>query len=222
MIDLQQPYGSGNYLHSGAFARVVLDLRRSEWDAAALALPIHDNPAAGYATSGVLLDLRADVSPRMWDVEETWGALEGFVAGYLGLGDKGRLALSARLGGKWTWGQTPYFGAAYLGGGGLISGGATARGFQPQRFAGEASLYGNADVRLYLVRVNLLVPCDLGLNAFADAGRVFVQGVSSDDWHPSGGGGVWLAPLERTNTLTFSVAASGEGALFYVRAGFHY
>ena len=64
-------------------------------------------------------------------------------------------------------------------------------------------------MRLFLVRVNLLVPCDLGLNAFADAGRVFIRGDSSDDWHPSGGGGVWIAPLERTNTVTFSVAASG-------------
>ena len=142
--------------------------------------------------------------------------------GYLGFGDDGRLALSLRVGGKWTWGATPYFGAAYLGGGSLFSGGATARGYRPQRFAGDASLYGHFDVRLFLVRVNLLLPCDLGINAFTDAGRVFVDGESSNDWHPSGGGGIWIAPLARTNTLTFSVAASDEDVLFYVRAGFHY
>jgi hypothetical protein len=200
----------------------VLDLRRSQWDGATLALPIHDNPAAGYATRGILLDVRAELSPDMWDVEEPWGAVEGSLAGYLGFGGNGRLALSLRLGGKWTWGEVPYFGAAYLGGGGIFSGGATARGFRPQRFAGEASVFGNFDVKLFLVRVNLLVPTDLGFNAFADAGRVFVSTESSNDWHPSGGGGFWLAPLARTNTVTFSVAASEEDVLFYVRAGFHY
>ena len=173
-------------------------------------------------TGGVLVDLRAEVSPPLWDVDRTWGAIEGSVAGYLGFGDDGRLALSLRVGGKWTWGEVPYFGLAYLGGGSIFSGGATARGFRPQRFAGEASLFGNLDVKLFLVRVKMLVPTDLGLSAFADAGRVFVAGESSRDWHPSGGGGVWLAPLARTNTLTLSVAASEEDVLLYVRAGFHY
>lgn len=48
-------------MHGGLFARLVLDLR-SLWDGAPLALPLNDNPAAGYATSGILLDLRTDVS----------------------------------------------------------------------------------------------------------------------------------------------------------------
>jgi hypothetical protein len=222
LIDQLQPYGSGSFLYTGASVRVVLDFRRSVWADAPLVLPIHENPAEGYATSGVLVDLRADVSPPVGDVEQVWGSVEGFVAGYLGLLGRGRLVLSARVGGEWTWGKVPYFGAAFLGGGGMFSGGATARGFTIQRFAGDASVYGNADLRLFLVRFNLLVPCDLGLEGFADVGRVFVGGESSSAWHPSGGGGFWLAPLARTNTFSFSVAASREGALFYMRAGFHY
>ncbi len=222
LIDTESPYGAGGFVHSGVFARAILDLRRSEWDDVTLALPIHDNPAAGYATSGVLVDVRADVSPDIWDVEEPWGSISGSVAGYLGLGSKGRLALALRLGGKWTWGKVPYFGAAYLGGGGVFSGGATARGFRPQRFAGDAAVYGNFDARLFLARITLVVPCDIGINGFVDAGRVFLEDESSSDWHPSGGGGIWIAPLARTNTLTLSVAGSGEDVLAYVRAGFHY
>jgi hypothetical protein len=126
------------------------------------------------------------------------------------------------VGQEFTWGKVPYFGSAYLGGGGFFSGGATARGFKAQRYAGEASLYGNADVRIFLFRFNLLVPADFGIAGFADVGRVFVIGEGSNAWHPSGGGGIWFAPLARTNTISLSVAGSDENALFYGRAGFHY
>ncbi len=77
-------------------------------------------------------------------------------------------------------------------------------------------------MRLYLFRFNLLVPMDFGITGFGDVGRVFVYDESSSVWHPSGGGGVWFAPLARTNTITFSVAGSEENPLFYVRGGFHY
>lgn len=222
LIDLRKPYGSGDFFQTSVAGRVVVDLRRSEWTDAPMALPLHDRVAAGYATGGGLLDARADVTPPLFDADEPWGTIEGAVAGYLGLFDKGRVVLTGRVGGTWTWGKVPYFGAAYLGGGGFFSGGATARGFQPQRFAGDASVYGNADVRVFLFRFNLLVPTDLGVSGFGDIGRVFVTDEISDTWHPSGGGGIWLAPMARTNTITFSVAGSREDALFYVRGGFHY
>jgi hypothetical protein len=221
LISLEQPYGFGSFLQTSAFGRVVVDLRRSEFTDAPMALPFHDNVAAGYATSGVLLDVRADVAPPLFDAEQAWGSMDASVAGYLGLGD-GRVVLAARVGERLTWGEVPYFGSAFIGGAGFFSGGATARGFIAQRYAGEASVYSNADVRLFLFRFNMLVPTDFGITGFGDLGRVIVLGEGSNLWHPSGGGGIWFAPLARTNTITFSVAGSEENALFYVRAGFHY
>ncbi|MEM9694502.1 MAG: hypothetical protein AAGA56_18275, partial [Myxococcota bacterium] len=162
------------------------------------------------------------VTPPLFSAEEAWGAVDASIAGYLGLGDHGRVVLSTRLGQKFTWGNVPYFGAAFLGGGRFFSGGATARGFIAQRFAGDAVVYANVDGRVYLFRFPLFVPTDVGLLAFGDVGRVFLIGEPSGTWHPSGGGGFWLAPLARTNTVSFSVAASEEDVLVYVRAGFHY
>ena len=69
----------------------------------------------------------------------------------------------------------------------------------------------------------------MGLLGFADVGRVFEDepsfgpGSRSRRWHPSAGGGIWFAPLARTNTFTLSAAHSADETVFvYLRAGFHY
>ncbi|MBW2527761.1 MAG: hypothetical protein JRI23_26505 [Deltaproteobacteria bacterium] len=219
-IDQEAPYGSGNFGHLGATGKVVIDTRQSPWDDSALALPLDDNPAAGYPTRGYRFEAAGKISPPVWDVEELWGSVSGSMATYLATSG-GRLGGSLRVGGELTFGETPYFGAAFVGGGGGPNT-ATARGFAAQRFAGKASAFGNADLRLFLARFTVIVPSDFGLHGFFDVARVFVSGEQSMDWHPSGGGGIWIAPLVRTNTLTVSVAGSDEDVRAYFRAGLHY
>jgi len=46
------------------------------------------------------------------------------------------------------------------------------------------------------------------------------DGDSSDKWHPGYGGGVWFAPLARTNAIRLTVAHSEEDTLFYMGLGF--
>ena len=92
----------------------------------------------------------------------------------------------------------------------------------PDAMRGDASLFGNFDLRLFITRFTLIVPGDFGLHGFADVGRVFVEGEDSSAWHPSGGGGIWFAPLCRTNTITIVVAGSEEDVQFYVRVGLFY
>jgi hypothetical protein len=62
----------------------------------------------------------------------------------------------------------------------------------------------------------------VGVFAFGDVGRVFEDGESSDKWHRGLGGGVWISPLARTNTISFTVADSKEETLVYLMLGFHY
>jgi hypothetical protein len=221
LIDLERPYGIGGFGHTSARLKLVVDTRRSLFEGGTMALPLLDRIAAGYPTSGLLLETEAELSPPLWDVEELWGTVSGSLALYLG-SDDGRLTASLRGGGEYTLGKAPYFGYAYLGGSGTFGGAATLRGFRPQRFAGDASIFGNLDLRLFLARITIIVPGDLGIHAFSDIGRVFADGETSGKIHPSGGGGIWYAPLARTNTITFSVAASDEDLLFNLRAGFHY
>jgi hypothetical protein len=223
LINQRDPYGSGKFGLIGAFANLQIDTRRSPDELEeSLTLPLHENPAAGYPSSGFLIDITTEVSPPVWDVDKTWGAIEGSVSGYLSAGDNDRATLSLRVGGRETWGRTPYFKAAFIGGGEFFSGAATVRGLRAQRFAGDSSVFGNLDLRVFLFRAKFIVPTDFGVLGFGDVGRVFEDGKSSKKWHPGAGGGVWLAPLARTNAISLTVGKSDEETLFYLRIGFFY
>jgi hypothetical protein len=95
----------------------------------------------------------------------------------------------------------------------------TLRGWRQERFAGDASLYGNAEIRFFLTKFFLLLPVDLGAFGLADAGRVYVSGESSDTWHSAFGGGLWVSFLGRGNTMSVSMAHGREGNGFYFRTG---
>ena len=56
----------------------------------------------------------------------------------------------------------------------------------------------------------------------ADTGSVWLDGESSDKWHTSWGGGIWIGILARTNSVAFTIAQSDERTAFYVRAGFSF
>jgi hypothetical protein len=51
---------------------------------------------------------------------------------------------------------------------------------------------------------------------------VFLAGESSDRWHAAGGGGVWLAFLDRAFTFSIAVAKGEERTGLYLQAGFGY
>jgi hypothetical protein len=220
-IDQVDPYGADKFGMVGAFVNLQFDTRRAFVDEALnMSLPIHDPVDAGFPTSGFLVDFTVEASPPVWDVTRRWAAIEGSVSAFLGMGKDDWATLALRFGGRDTYGRTPYFKAAYLGGGEFFSGGATIRGFRAERWAGESSAYGNAELRMILGRVKIVVPGDFGLIAFYDTGRVFEDGDSSDQWHQGYGGGVFFAPLARTNAIRLTVGHSDEDTLVYMGLGF--
>jgi hypothetical protein len=177
---------------------------------------MHDNPAEGYPMNGLLIEVLGLVSPPAWDVEETWGSIDASIAGFRTFGESQRFTLAVQVGGKQTFGLTPYWAVAYIGGGTTMSEAATVRGFRAQRFAGDASVYTNVELRVFVTRLTLLVPGDIGVLGFGGVGRVFVDDPDdSGAWHPSWGGGVWFAPLTRTNAVNLSVAGSEEDTRVY-------
>ncbi len=223
LIDELDPYGNHHFGLIGAEGRFELDTRRSiETNREGLELPFHENPAVGYPTRGLLFEASARIQPPVWDVERTYGSIQGSLSGYLSFFDDARVTLALRAGGQQNFGRVPFFDLAYVGGGRFFSGASTNRGYRTRRFAGDASVYGNADLRIALFRPKIIVPGDFGIQGFADVGRVFLDDENSDDWHPSGGGGIWFSPLVRTNTISLSVAESPEETLAYFRFGFHY
>jgi hemolysin activation/secretion protein len=115
----------------------------------------------------------------------------------------------------------PFHNAAAIGGAGF-SGQDAVRGFRPNRFIGDSSLYANADLRLYLSRFFVALPGEWGIFGFGDVGRVWLDAESSDTWHSSWGGGVWIGLLSRSNAVAFTFAQCDERTAFGIRAGFSF
>ena len=198
-ITIRRPYGSGSFGMLGATADLRFDAR--------------NRPSA--TTHGAFVDLGASLYPAVLDVEETFGALYAVASTYL-TADSAPLqpTLALRAGGKHVWGDFPFQEAAYIGDASSVRLG------RQNRYAGESSLYGNAELRLRLTAFNVLVPGEFGVFGLGDVGRVYAEGEESDTWHGAYGGGIWLSFIERINTLSVAVAKSEERTGVYVGAGF--
>lgn len=173
----------------------------------------HDTRSTPVAAkSGWLVDLEADYYPVTWsNAEGPFGSIEGSVATFLTPVSPVTFAL--RAGGRRVWGDFPYYEAAYVGGRRNL------RGYASNRFAGDRSLYGNAEARVKLFDSKLLFPMEVGVLGLADAGRVWFDGRSEGSWHTDFGGGIWLTALERTRGVTLGMARGKQGNRFWFAVG---
>jgi hypothetical protein len=194
-ITASHPYGSDPFGQAGVRARLTWDSR--------------DRPR--MPERGALLFVEARSFPKMWDVEETFTAVHGQASAEATVA--GRLTFAGRVGGKHVFGKYPFHEAAFIGGAD------TVRGISAQRFAGDSAVWGNAELRLFLAKVFFILPGELGVFGLTDAGRVFLEGESSDKWHTSVGGGLLFSVLSRQQTVSFTFARSAERTTFYVRGG---
>jgi hypothetical protein len=87
------------------------------------------------------------------------------------------------------------------------------------RYAGDASVYAQSELRLFLTKFYFLAPADFGVLGLADVGRVFLDGEESDVWHAAGGGGIWASFLDRAYMVSLSLAKSSERTAVYLRFG---
>jgi hypothetical protein len=197
-ISQARPYGSEPFGQLGAAAELVRDTR--------------DEPAA--ATRGGLLVAGGSFFPAAWDVAEPFGELHAEASTHLRAPLRLKPTLALRAGARRVFGRYPFHEAAFVGGPD------TVRGFSSQRFAGDAGAWGNAELRLDLGRYFFVLPGRWGVFGFADAGRVWLDGERSDEWHVGAGGGLWFAYLDPGNAVTIAVARSAERTGFYLRAGF--
>ncbi|MBK9759466.1 MAG: metallophosphoesterase [Flavobacteriales bacterium] len=103
-----------------------------------------------------------------------------------------------------------------------IGGGEEVRGMRRTRFSGNSSAYGNAELRVDLFRArNAALPFKVGLTAFADAGRVWTDGLDEHFWHSAVGGGFYISPLNML-VLNASYAVSDDDQVFDLRLGFFF
>jgi hypothetical protein len=174
--------------------RVALELDRTDRDA----LPRRgwrlDAEAAGWAGG----DLAGPFTESSVEVR-----------GYVPLPGAGT-HLAARAGGSRVSGAFPVQHSSYVGGQG------TLRGHRWQRFRGDAAAWGSAEARVPVAPLEVLVRWNVGAFAFADAGRVWLDGDSPGGWHRGYGGGIWLEALGRGASLAY---ARGEGDRLHLKLG---
>lgn len=88
------------------------------------------------------------------------------------------------------------------------------RGYRQDRFAGKDMVYQNTDFRFRLARFrSYYMAGEMGLLAFNDFGRVWVDGEDSDKWHHGFGGGFWLSPF-KLMVITANFSHSTEDDIF--------
>jgi hypothetical protein len=198
LLSLQQPYGVDHFGQLGGRLGVRLDRRA-----------LHDGRARG-----AMLNVEGEVYPAVWSVTDTYGSVRAEGIGYLTAPMPLEPTLALRAGGEKLFGQYPFQAGATLGGT------ENFRGLPRQRYWGDASVFGNAELRLLLVkRERALVP-RFGVFGLADAGRVFLEGESSDRWHTAFGGGLWIAIADPRHLASVAIAASEGHVRFYAQAGF--
>jgi outer membrane protein assembly factor BamA len=189
-------YGEGNFGQVGARARLSLDRRDSR------VLP----------RRGTLLVAEGTHYPEAWSLRSAFGEAHGEATAYLRT-PLLPAVLALRVAGKRVWGDYPFHEAAFIGGPGSV------RGLRRQRYAGDAAAFGNAELRVPVARVNLLIPTTIGLFGLVDTGRVFSEGEDSNRWHTGVGGGVSLMFYRPENTLTLAAARSEGHLRLYLYGG---
>jgi hypothetical protein len=197
-LALTRPYGIGNFGEVGIGSSLLWDGR--------------NHPHA--ATRGAMFAAEGNYYPALWSVTRGFGEVHGEGSAFLSPNVALKPTLAVRAGGKHIWGTFPFQESAFVGGTG------TVRGLRLQRYAGDASAWANAELRLRLFRVNVLVPQDIGVFGLADTGRVFLEGEDSRRWHTGVGGGLWISFLRPENTISVAAAQSEGRTRLYFGAGF--
>jgi hypothetical protein len=216
LIEGAQPLGSGEF---GQFGLVL----GFDWDSKGKRTLVSERSLSKLknkkkeSRTGIRIEAEGSYFPGVWDAEEDFGALEGEISGSLGFGRRERTVLATRIGGRKVWGDFPWHEAAFIGGSG------SNRGFARQRFAGEEAAHGSLELRFHLFDgTMILFPASMWIFGLADAGRVWVDGEDSDEWHPSYGGGVIVEMMATPIKLIAEVARNDDedDTNFYLRTGF--
>jgi len=168
-----KPYGIGDFGQAGLRLGLYRDSRIRARD----------------AYRGLLLDLSATVYPAVLDVTSQFEVYSLATAAYFTFPVIKRPFLSLKAGASQVHGDFPFHEAAFIGGE------PSERKLPHERYAGDAAIYGSAELRIPVVGFPFILPIDIGMYIYGNAGRVFVDRLSPDGWHSSRGAGVWIGIL---------------------------
>lgn len=188
---------------------------RDQWfvgSEAGITLSTRDN--AVNPTQGFQWTTTASLNIGLRNSSDTYSQLGSTWTLYLSPSLSPQVTLATRVGAHHNVGSFPFYAANTLGGKSNL------RGHRSTRFAGRTSFYNNLDLRVQLVNfAGYLAFGKAGVLGFADNGRVWTDGESSNVWHQSYGFGGWVE-LFRSTLITATADFSDEEQLFSLRLGF--
>ena len=191
-ISEARPYGFSRFGQVGFGVRLLHESTRK--------VVVHGGTADELLSDdpdrGVTLDASAAVYPAVWDAKTTFGTISAVATTFLTLPVPLRPVLALRAGGQQNFGEAPYFESAFLGGRNSV------RTLRRNDFAGDAMVYGTAELRIPIAHFPLVLPLNTGIFGFADAGRVYLDGKSPGGWHSGMGGGLWLGVLRPSTSIS--------------------
>ena len=180
-----RPYGFGSFTQAGMQLGA-----RYEWQAA--------RDSEEHTHHRVLIELNGSYFPAAMDVRSPFEAFDAAIATSVTIPVTTHPLFVVRTGGKKLYGDFPFYEAAAIGGEG------TTRYMDPQRYAGDASLYATSELRIPLARFTVLLPLRAGILGIAEAGRVYVGGSSPGGWHTRTGEGIWLGAIDASPVVTLT------------------
>jgi len=184
---------------------------------------------------GLKLTFLGRYYPKVLSLNSDFAKVRGSAAYFLNFHVLTDMLLALHVAGEKNWGGYPWYESAFLGGVPTVVSfdpwtptGNLLRGYDLNRFAGDASAVANVEVRIALGTWNRILPMVFGLTGLTDVGRVFFAPESSTKWHVGAGGGAWLRMLiiapgyHLASTFSATVVASSERTAFLVYSGFGY
>ena len=193
-MDVLRPLGTEEFGQAGGWAQ----------------LRFTRGPVESSLPRGFIVEAGGSAYPALLDVPETYGEAHALLRSYITLPGLRSSLLALRVGGQQMFGDFPVYDAPMLGGR------HTLRGYQSERYAGDAMAYGGAELHVPITRMTLLVRGRLGAFGLADAGRVYYEGESPGGWHTAVGGGLTFTTLGQMVSLAY---AKGDSGRLYLELG---
>lgn len=168
-------------------------------------------------TRGMVFNLNTGVKTEPSEVKNTFAYLDTHLGFYNALITNRKLVLKTDLRSQFRFGNNVlFYQAANIGGTNGL------RGYRNERFTGQSSLVGSADLRYAFESFKTAtLPLQIGLFVGGDIGRVWFDDNNSDKWHSDYGGGFWVAAADSIKG-TFNLFNSSEGLRFSFSFGLNF
>ncbi len=198
LLNASRPYGVPEFAQLGVMASATYDTR----------------DAVNFTRHGIWVAMSGSFYPVVFGAGTSFGGMRASAAAFVTPRQWRRATLAMRGTAQLALGDVPVHEAAYAGGSG------TLRGYESGRYAGEAAVYFNNELRLQVGTLPFVVPWHFGLSGIADVGRVFASADSTRVWHASVGGGAWVAMPDRSVGGVITVVRSPQGTSIWLGTSF--